>query len=102
MTSRGNGQRRVYDVKHSEQTKATLKGLHRQAVQAGWGQEFVAALRHVAERLRNDPFDFGEPLFRLPALKLIVRQAVVGRLAVDYAVHEDMPLVFLRSFKLLS
>ena len=46
--------------------------------------------------------DFGEPLYRLPALRLLVRQAVVLPLVVVYAVHEDQALVLIRGFKVLS
>src|SRR5208283_193021 len=42
------------------------------------------------------PLTFGEPHYRLPALKLLVRQAVVSPLVVDFAVHEDRLLVFIR------
>jgi hypothetical protein len=38
----------------------------------------------------------------LPALRLLVCQAIVRPLIVDFAVHEDRPLVFIRGFKLLA
>jgi hypothetical protein len=102
MTSHGNGQRRVYQVNLSEQTRAKVKQLYLRVAQAGKGNEFLESLRHIDERLRHDPLDFGEPLFRLPALKLVVYQAAAGRLVVDFAVHEEKPLVFIRTFRLLS
>jgi hypothetical protein len=45
---------------------------------------------------------FGEPLYRLPALRLLVRHAMVAPLVVDYAVYEERPVVFIRGFKVLS
>jgi hypothetical protein len=35
-------------------------------------------------------------------MKLVVCQAVVSGLVIDWAVHEELPLVFIRGFKLLS
>lgn len=86
----------------SQQTRAELKQRQREAVQAGRGERFLVALRSIGERLRTDPLNFGEPQYRLPALRLHVYQGVVAPLVVDYAVHEDRPLVFIRAFKVLS
>jgi hypothetical protein len=66
MMTHGNGP--SYAIHMSQQTKAYLKQLHLQANQVGRGAEFVAAFRHVIERLRQDPWTFGEPSFRLPGL----------------------------------
>lgn len=63
---------------------------------------FLAALRTIYERLQKDPMQFGEPLYTLPAMKLLVYQVVVGPVVVDYAVHQGKPLVFLRGVKLLG
>jgi hypothetical protein len=104
VSSQGNGQPlpRAYKVLLSEQDRAWLKNQHLEAIQEGKGQRFLAALRTIYERLRTVPLDFGEPLYRLPALRLLVRQGVVATLVVDYAVHEEQPLVFVRGFKSLS
>lgn len=102
MSSQGNGQPFRYTVHMSQQDRLLLRQRHQQAIQQGTGGTFLAALRQIVERLHQDPLTFGEPLYRLPALRLQVRQAVVLPLVVDYAVHEDQPLVFIRGFKVLS
>jgi hypothetical protein len=102
MRSQGNGQPVRYEVRLSQQTKALLKQQHREAAEAGKGKEFLASLRHIIDRLRRDPLEFGDPLYRLPALKLLVCQAIVRPIAVDFAVHEEQPLVFIRRFRFLS
>jgi hypothetical protein len=43
--------------------------------------------------------NFGEPLYRLPALQLVVCHAVLDVLVIDFAVHEERRLVFIRGFK---
>ncbi len=102
MTSKGNGQPHAYKVIMSEQTKAKLKQLHSQALQRGTGQQFLAALRQIINQLRESPSTFGEPLYRLPTLQLLVRQGLFAPLLVDYGVHVERPLVFIRGFKLLG
>lgn len=102
MSSPGNGQSTPYRVSMSHQTRAVLKQLHLQAAHAGTGHRFLAALRQILQRLRSDPLTFGEPYYRLPVLKLLIRQAVVSPLVVDYAVHEEQPVVLIHGFKVLS
>jgi hypothetical protein len=102
MTSEGNGQSVPYEVSLSAQAKAVLKRHHQEAMEKGAGQAFLAALRQIIDRLSKDPLTFGEPPYRLPVLQLAVRHAAVLPLVVDYAVHEQRPLVFIRGFKVLS
>jgi hypothetical protein len=102
MSSQGDGQPVLYQVRISEHDRNILKERHREAALAGRGEEFLAALRQIIQRLRKDPLTFGEPIYRLPAIQLLVRQAVVLPLVVDYGVHEERPLVFIRGFKVLS
>jgi hypothetical protein len=93
---------RQYRVVMSKQTENRLKELHAKAAQTGTSHRFMAAMRRIVERLRTDPLVFGEPLYRLPSLKLMVRHAAIHPLVVAYAVHEEQPLVFIRWFKVLS
>src|SRR5262245_3551788 len=102
MTSQGNGQTIEYDVRMSEHTRAELKLQQWEASQAGIGEQFLSALRLIEERLRTNPMSLREPRYRLPALQLLICQAVVSPLVVEYAIHEALPLVFIRNFKVLS
>ncbi len=99
MTSPGNGL--LYDVKLSNQIKETIKELHGRLAHQSKGQQFLDSLRAIYNRLRQDPTTFGEPLYRLPALKLLVYQVVVSGIVVYYGVHEEEPLVFLKGVQLL-
>jgi hypothetical protein len=101
MTKEGNGQSITYHVIMSALTKASVLLLHKQAADLGNGQQFLDAFRKITSRLRNDPLDFGEKLYHLPALRLQVFLAASHGLAVDYAVHAERRLVFIRGFKFL-
>jgi hypothetical protein len=72
----GNGQ--SFSVDMSQQTKAHLKELHQKALQSGTGAHFLAAFRQILDHLRQNPCEFGEPLYSLAALKLQVRKGVVA------------------------
>jgi hypothetical protein len=85
----------------SVQTKANLKFLLKEAIDLGNGQQFHDAFRKISNRLQRDPLEFGEALYHLPALHLQVFHAVCQRLSVDYAVHAERRLVFIRGFKYL-
>jgi hypothetical protein len=100
MTSHGNGL--FYDVRLSKEIKETIKRLHHQAAYESQGHRFLASLRVIYHRLRQDPKNFGEPLYRLPALKLMIYQVVVSPVVVNYGVHEEKPLVFLKGVDLLG
>ncbi len=97
MTSQKNGEPARYEVIVSKQVGSVIKQLHQQAAQRGEGQQFLTALRTIHHRLHEEPQAFGEPLFHLPALKLLIYQAIVAPLVVHYALHQERPLVIVRS-----
>jgi hypothetical protein len=102
MTVQSNGSRGPFRVIVSDLLKDRMIALHDQAVARGKGTEYLEALRTIYERLRDDPLEFGEPLFSLPAMKVTVRHAAVGFVVVDYGVHQQRAVVFVRSIRLLS
>ena len=102
MNSPGDGQPVLYKVIPTGVASKLLKQRHLEAIQAGRGAPFLAAFRQIVERLRKDPLVFGEPLYRLKALQLEIRQGIVLPLVVDYAVDEQRRLVYIRGCKALS
>jgi hypothetical protein len=101
MIGHPNGER-GYRVHFSAVIAAELKRLQRRAKQEGRGKELLAALAQLYQQLRQDPNGVGEPLYRLPSLRLIVRTVIVRPLTVDFAVCEDRPLVFIKGVQLLA
>jgi hypothetical protein len=79
-----------------------IRRLQGQASGEGRGEAFLRAIRQVGEQLRRDPWQAGEPLYRLAGLRLQVRCIAVRPLYVDFAVHENQPLVFLKAVRLFS
>jgi hypothetical protein len=90
-----------FRVHSSKNIGVAFEKLYKQAKHEGRADAFMDAAREIDHRLRRDPDDFGEPLYRLPALQLEVRHAVIAPLLIYFAVHEDRPLVFIKQVVLL-
>jgi hypothetical protein len=91
-----------YKVHCSAAIAKALRQLQRRAKREGRGEAALSAFRQIVQRLGQAPFDLGEPLYRLPVLRMQVRCCSVRPLAVDFAVCEDRPLVFIKGVTLLS
>jgi hypothetical protein len=100
MDSSPNGER-SYRVGFSGLIRQELRKLLRQAVWEGRGPQFREALRTIFHRLTKDPKNLGEPLYRLTTLRLQVRQVALRPLVVDFAVHDDYRLAFIKTVALL-
>ncbi len=99
MASSTDGDR-SYDLEFSAAIAETIRELQRRASREGRGYQFLQALRKVVRRVRRQPMDLGEPLYRLPVLKMLVRCVAIG--LVEFAVCEDRPVVYLKAVRLLS
>src|SRR5437016_2450565 len=85
-----------YEVHCSGVIAKSLRKIQRQASHEGRGDEVIAIFRQTLERLKREPGRFGEPLYRLPVLRMEVRAVVVLPLVVHFALCEDHPLVFIK------
>lgn len=99
MNSHGNGPPKIYQVISSQKVLQTIKEITARAIAMGQEEQYSAALQVVYNRLSRDPNHFGEPLYRLPALKVWVRVAAVFPLIVHFAVHVEKPVVFIKGIK---
>ena len=61
----------------------------------------VQSMAEILTRLTKDPRDFGEPLFRLKKLQMMVRCAAISPLHIEYGVHESEPVVVIRKVRWL-
>jgi hypothetical protein len=100
--SEGDGKPVSYLLDMSGQTALAIKQLKQLAEQLGMGSHVRTALKKIAHRLRTDPLNFGEMVKHLPNLRLLVHHAVVYPLVLRFAVHEEQPIVYLMSVRLVS
>lgn len=99
MTRPTNGLAGPFEVHCSAVVLQAFQALAEKAAQAGNRDQFAVTLRAIRDRLRTDPLNFGEPLYRLPALKLSIRACAVPPLVVHFGVHESRPLVIIQHVK---
>jgi hypothetical protein len=91
----------MFYVDVSGELRERIKACYREAVKQNRQQHFLAALTEINRRLTEDPKEFGDPLYRLPLLKLQIRSAAIRPVFVEYGVSEENPLVVLRRIKLM-
>jgi hypothetical protein len=60
---------------------------------------YTGALLEMARHLKNDPLEWGDPLYRKPALGGIVCHAVVSPIIVHYSVHEPAHTILIIEIK---
>jgi hypothetical protein len=90
-----------FEVHCSKANARNLTQIQKRAKEQGRGAEALSAIRAILHRLSFEADEFGEPLYRLPDLRLQVRQAAIGPLLIYFGVREDRPLVFIKGVKLL-
>jgi len=100
MSSPGPGGE--YQVHNSIAIAQAFLNLQRRATREGRGAEVLQAAREIYDRLRVEPFEFGEPLYDLPNLRIQVRAVLIRPLKFDFAVCQDRPLGFIKAVRLLS
>lgn len=90
-----------YQVHNAERITKVIRRLYRRAFREGRHVEFLTALDQIQERLATSPTTFGEPLYRLPYMRIEIRHAIVRPLVIDFAVSEERPVVFIKGVQLL-
>lgn len=101
MAVAGNGEP-IFDVSPLPSVKENIKAIYKQARLDGIEESVLAALLELNRRLEKDPRNFGEPVYRRPKVKLVVRHAAIAPIYIRYAVHEEEPVVFLMEVTLFS
>lgn len=64
--------KRTYRISFAGDSKRHLNDLRAQAIQLGVQKEFSASLKWIHKRLTTAPLDWGDPLYRLPYLELLL------------------------------
>lgn len=88
-----------FQVSYPGAVRAALKDLCVRAAAKGRLDEVLAAARLIDNRLHADPRDFGEQRYPLRHMKLEVYVAAAAPLIVFYAVHQALPVVFVREIE---
>jgi hypothetical protein len=92
---------RRYRITHSQHVRDQFRSIIAQATQEGRLGRVVRAARRIFNRLRSRPLAFGESRTRHAHAKLLQRAGFSGPLFVEYAVHAEQPIVWIKRFYLL-
>jgi hypothetical protein len=96
-----NGEPR-FEVILSASVSQEIKRLARRADDLGIRASFVAALGVIHERLRRNPLNFGEYCFEWKNLNLWSYLGAIRPAAVQYAVRQQPPIVFVTKVTLMG
>ena len=96
MSGANGRQPAAYRVSAAGPAGDQLLAIITEATARGADAAVLAAIRRVRSRLRGDPRRYGEPRYTLREMRLQVFSMVVPPLYVEYGVHEEQPVVFIR------
>jgi len=91
----------LYRVVLSRRIREQLRRWGEQAAARGIESEYLDVLRTTSQRLTTAPLDWGDPLYRLPALNVQVYRGLTSIFYVYYAVDQANRIVYPSEFKLL-
>jgi hypothetical protein len=90
-----------YQVRYPGKIGLAIRELNRQANRNGQGKAFIASLKQIVHRMESDPARLGEPLYRLPVLRMQVRCVALLPVMVYFAVCEDHAEVIIMNIRLM-
>jgi len=90
----------LYEISFSGFIAQEIKKLHKNAKAMGIGKEYVEALTYAVFRLQHQPWSFGELVSHLKVAKLMVHVRIVKPLLIEFAIHEEKPIVFIKRVEL--
>ncbi len=98
----GNGQPRRYHVSFSGALAKVIEELRYEAASTDRGDQFDAAWRTIMERLRSDPWGFGEFVRPFPHIKMKLHLGSVYPVTVRFGIHEELPFVVIAKIWLIT
>src|SRR4051794_33526514 len=101
MTPLRNGGE-TFRIVFSELIRESIDRLQDQAIEQQRGEAFLAALKLIVTRLSSVARVAGEAQYRLPALRVQVRQIAIRPFTVHYAVSDDRAVVYIKGVSLMS
>lgn len=87
--------KRSYRISFAGHSRQQLNALRGQAIRLGIEEEFSSTIRWIDRRLSVAPLDWGDPLYHLRFLELVMYRGTHTPLNVVYAVDEQRKLVYL-------
>jgi len=90
-----------YRVVRSEKVRNQLRQWAETANEMGLIDQYIDALKVIEEKLQKEPLAWGDPLYRLPHLGLLLCRGIHWIFLVEYGVDESKRLVVIKEYRLL-
>jgi hypothetical protein len=90
-----------YKVVWSQQTREQVHRWANKAADLGMRDQYLAALRAILQKMADQPLTWGDPLYRLHQLGLVVYRGLYPPLRVHYAADESRRIVYVKEVDLL-
>jgi hypothetical protein len=100
MKESGNGKPLLFRIIVSQFVSQQIKAEYTHAKPLGQGSAFREILAKLEKRLSQKAKEFGEPRYELGAMQ--IRHGIVLPIHVEYGVHLERALVFLRRILFLA
>lgn len=87
-----------YTISYTDRARDSVRGLRFLARERGLKNELLHAIYEIEYRLKSEPTEFGEPLYRLGKAGLSVRVGVARPVVVMFGVDEKRKIVYVQDF----
>jgi hypothetical protein len=87
----------TFQIEMSGVVKERILKLQEQASNEGRGEKFITTMESVIKKIEHHARSAGEPLYRLPALRMQIRLIAQYPLIIYYAASEDRPVVYIKT-----
>lgn len=88
-----------FNVVFSTQNRERLRAWAKEAIRLGQGGQFLESLGRLIHNLAATPQTWGDPLYRLKHLGLVMYHRVFEFFYVSYAVDEQRRIVYVKEIK---
>jgi hypothetical protein len=87
-------------VVYFPQVVERMKGLAKRAVALGLAEQFREDLQQIQQKLLTESMTWGDPIYRLRHLGLVVHHRLEATMQILYAVDEQRRIVYVKEIKL--
>ncbi len=97
-----NGQPKSYKLDHAPGVPAQIDAIKKYSKQIGRFAKFIDIMEKAVDRLRNDPFAWGDPEYRSKHVEAIACHGINRPVVFRYVIYEQVRGVVLLSAKLYT
>ena len=82
----------------SQTLRELVRALGKKAIRIGLSEEFFSSVDFILKKLAGEPLSWGDPVYHLKSVDLVVYHGVCRPFHLYYGVDEERRLVFVKDF----